>query len=476
MGFKLIVERLVKEELQYELRIRGIPADDIVKNLRVAVRQAIKKEAQGEELDETVVYPFSFEEDATAIRAGALLIEKLIDAFGLSPAKETAFTIETKLTHYVNRADKSIPVSVDEEVLKTQYTVNLAVLMSRYQLLITKSANGKVNLAISEPAEIEQNVLAPSTSAIKNEPIKNIVVKSTPVAKWGLKFSGEPRSISISAFLERVNELIIARKVDPAQLLDEAIDLFASKALIWFRANKSRVNSWFELVDLLNQEFRPIDYDDRLLDEIKRRTQGSDETMSIYVSVMKTMFARLLESLTEDKQLRIVLRNLTPFYQNQLGLTVVTSFDQLLACGRTIEERRFAIESYVPPTRKKNDLEADLAYLNLNSNSREERNELPATSFAVRTHESNRGGGFVRGRGRGRGRGGATTVHATTVQSCWNCHSTEHFASRCPEPQKQMYCYRCGNPGVTTRTCSTCSNSNDNYRDRFSSENSEGRH
>ncbi|XP_029178633.1 uncharacterized protein LOC114946350 [Nylanderia fulva] len=39
---------------------------------------------------------------------------------------------------------------------------------------------------------------------------------------------------------------------------------------------------------------------------------------------------------------------------------------------------------------------------------------------------------------------------------CWNCGSTDHFYSRCPNPRVDPFCYGCGRRGVTLRLCPVC--------------------
>lgn len=46
----------------------------------------------------------------------------------------------------------------------------------------------------------------------------------------------------------------------------------------------------------------PADYNDKLIDEIKKRTQGPTETMGIYLAIMKNMFNRLTVPVTETPE------------------------------------------------------------------------------------------------------------------------------------------------------------------------------
>jgi hypothetical protein len=44
--------------------------------------------------------------------------------------------------------------------------------------------------------------------------------------------------MSLSAFLARVEELMVARHPTRQDIFDCAFDLFSGKALIWYRANR----------------------------------------------------------------------------------------------------------------------------------------------------------------------------------------------------------------------------------------------
>ncbi|KAF2879102.1 hypothetical protein ILUMI_27066 [Ignelater luminosus] len=134
-------------------------------------------------------------------------------------------------------------------------------------------------------------------------------------------------------------------KASPADNIDDqAFDLFSGKTFIWYRANRDFVKDWSELEIALRNEFLPTDYDDRFLQEINRRTQLSHQAHlreKTTLSLVQKYFAILSDS----------------------GLTRVSSIQKLVQLGHLIKERRNAIDNYVPPARKRNDLEPDLAYV-----------------------------------------------------------------------------------------------------------------
>jgi hypothetical protein len=114
--------------------------------------------------------------------------------------------------------------------------------------------------------------------------------KPVPVYKWGLSFNGKT---SLPAFLEKANDLMVARGLTQEELFRSAYDLFEEPALTWYRFVRDGIGDWQSLVKLLKKNFLPPDYDERLLDEIKSRYQSRDESPAIYVALMNNMFTRL---------------------------------------------------------------------------------------------------------------------------------------------------------------------------------------
>lgn len=92
------------------------------------------------------------------------------------------------------------------------------------------------------------------------------------------------------------------------------------------------------------------------------------------------MFGRLSCHLYESSKLKILLRNIQPFNQNQLGLTVITGIEQLKTLYRKLEARRETIQNFIPPSWK-NALEPDLAYVDSVTSDRFPMEEMPRSSM-----------------------------------------------------------------------------------------------
>ncbi|KAK4883814.1 hypothetical protein RN001_000085 [Aquatica leii] len=95
----------------------------------------------------------------------------------------------------------------------------------------------------------DDSVSNASGSGAHDDPNSNFLIryKSTPVRCWDLKFLGDKKGTLVNAFLERVDELCLARHVTFEELFNFAIDLF----VIWYRAVRCSVTDWQSLPEQL---------------------------------------------------------------------------------------------------------------------------------------------------------------------------------------------------------------------------------
>lgn len=251
--------------------------------------------------------------------------------------------------------------------------------------------------------------------------------------QWKLTYSGDNKELSLNGFLERVAELMRARNVTKEQVFDSALDLFSGRALVWYRAVRKSLSGWDELVIALREEFQHPDYDEHLFDEIRRRTQGPNESISIYISIMSNLFSRLSIKIPECNQLRIIMKNLTPFYQGQLGLVDIKSLEDLRSMGRRLELRKSYVDAYVPPPRRMQSLEPDLACMSNSTASCGRLDEVESSQSRPEVVASGN----------------------AAVRKCWNCGGTDHLANRCLRALRR-HCFGCGRPGVIRSECLNC--------------------
>ena len=257
-----------------------------------------------------------------------------------------------------------------------------------------------------------------------------------PLYKWNIYFDGNN---SVTSFLERVEELRESRRIPKSQIFQSAVELFKGDALLWYRTWKSSFRDWDDLSTQLRRYFLPLDYESTLLSDIQKRTQGAEERLILYVSVMENLFNKLANKPCERDRVCLIRRNLLPELQKGLAVTPINTIEELLNFGRAVEESYVHASQYCPPpTGSRNLVEPCLAYHRRNRQVAamcEQGAETLAIQSNVLPPTSERG--------------------PSRDFSCWNCGKAGHRRSRCP--QLKLVCFRCGKAGYTCRNCPQCS-------------------
>lgn len=424
--YKIDPNRLDKNELTYELKIRGI-SPGTVEVMRSNLFMSRRLEKSGDSFTYPT-YPYTPDEDVAAVAAKLDDIGPKVADFNDCSSSGQYAKYESKLYHLLHRIDH-----IPED--RTERPNFRSRVLSLLQDLHTKADN-YVRLSSVPP---QLHILAANTSSPLTTTPQNITsVPRTPVPsdikpilpnKWNLQFSGDKKGLSLSAFLERVEELRVARHVSKDTLLESGIDLFAGRAYQFYLAYRGQVTSWDEFVSLLKEEYLSANYNEKLFEEIKRRTQGPDESIGVYIAVMTGYFNRLTCSISEEAKLKILLRNIAPFYQNQLSLVTVRSVTELRSLGKKLEASKEAVQDYVPPTRKTSMLEPDLAYVEA---------DPPIDSCEASTS----------------GQGVRPKPESKNIV-CYRCNQPGHMAKGCAVKTKK-FCYRCKKDGFTVKTCPQC--------------------
>ncbi|CAH2095716.1 unnamed protein product [Euphydryas editha] len=202
----------------------------------------------------------------------------------------------------------------------------------------------------------------PSTSS---EPTASLQTTSEFSHLSGLqkiKFNGKT---CVHEFLQRVREYSSVRNIPSSKILTFATELFTGDALHWYRSIGSSVNSWDELVTLLKEDFSHFDHDYRLMSEIRNRTQGDSENITIYLAKMSELFSRLTKTISEQEKLDILLHNIRPCYSGVLASnsSSITTIDNLRTLCRNFEKIKCLTSQFKEPPRISSvTLAPDLAY------------------------------------------------------------------------------------------------------------------
>nr|CAI5849025.1 unnamed protein product [Callosobruchus analis] len=260
------------------------------------------------------------------------------------------------------------------------------------------------------------------------------------VGRWGVRYDGRG---SVSEFLERIEELRASRGVSKDRLLQSAAELFTKEALLWYRT--TRASSWDDLCNQLRDTFLPHDYEYGLWDEIRSRTQGTNEKVVNFVVVMESLFRKLREPVSEHTKVNIIQRNFLPYIQRQLALHPVTTVSQIMSMARSIEEAHVRAQRYQPPPSSvKGLLEPELRY-------RRTEGSAPSTNCLAASTPCTSGPNMEENISLA----SLTNSPARPEALCWNCHQTGHKFRKC-QREKQIFCFRCGRRDVTSNSCPHC--------------------
>ncbi|KAE8748485.1 hypothetical protein FOCC_FOCC004780 [Frankliniella occidentalis] len=266
--------------------------------------------------------------------------------------------------------------------------------------------------------------------------------------EWNLTYSGSKES-SLNSFLIRLEELAESRGVPFTELFYGATEFFTGTALIWYRSVRNQVSSWDELKAYLRREFLPPDYEIALWEEIRARKQGREESVQSFVSCMLGLFERLSEPVSEQAKLDQIMRNLAPWYIENLPLETIISISHLKEAARVLEVKKSLIDRY-NNVAKSSLLEPDLA-------CRAPVSKRPAIHEVEAVPSSSASSSIPE----------ATPKETPKVEvlssgfKCWNCGNTDHGFRDCTA-KKNLFCHKCGHPKVLTKDCPKCSKKSGN--------------
>ncbi|XP_071569963.1 uncharacterized protein [Temnothorax nylanderi] len=179
--------------------------------------------------------------------------------------------------------------------------------------------------------------------------------------KWDLKFSGA-RGEDAETFLLRVEE---GRELIPVADEDmlRCLPFFLSGiALYWFRGKRERLTTWTAFKTAWRTRFGDPDFQFALRDEIMRRTQGEQESVTDYLTCLKTLFDRLSPPWREEEKVGYAHRHMLPHLQTQIHRDSVQDMDALELWAARAEASCRAAQNYCAPPPPEYSFFPDLAY------------------------------------------------------------------------------------------------------------------
>lgn len=295
--------------------------------------------------------------------------------------------------------------------------------------------------------------------------------------KINLKFSGSGQSLH--SFLEKVEEFSLSHRISKEHLLNFAHEFFEGDALIWYRSVRGCIFGWNDLIYRLRLDFLPIDYEVALWDEVRARTQGNTERPLIYIAIMENLFKRFINPVDEINQLRLIMRNLLPYYQQQLVLRQPCSISELKNLCRILEDTRIRSELFQgPPQCNASTLEPELAYIsntclvkggynhfNRHQNLGNKVNKVHTNEINIRSIPesllSPNADNSVNSSNLEDHTNVNPNVDALNLAStkCWNCNEMGHTYHNC-KLKRDVFCFGCGKKNIIRPKCIVCKSKN----------------
>lgn len=391
---------LTSDELYYELMIRGEPRSDLtLRQARLRLADVINKPV--------VPLVLNSEGELQTCLTKLTVLTAAVEEYVGSGTDADFDVIDNRMAHLLRRVLRI----TDKSVAKETKTL-LEAIHALDEALEKKCRDHSRVSTRSHPVNVS--------------PVRTSQAKFCPVYKWNVNFSGEG---SVSEFLERIDELRRSRNATKIDLFNAASDLFTGSALLWYRANKDSLADWDQLVLQLKKYYHPIDYEHQLWQEILQRKQASSERPGDFITAMQTLFSRLTESVSKDRQLFTIKYNLDPYYAQHVAARDISTIEELHQVCQRLELAK--------PHSRNTPSASSTAYPAYRRESRSAVSTVPSPSHQQSRSPSPRHVSFA--------------LNST----CWNCKQSGHLYSACPAPRKQ-FCYRCGTAGFNVRNCPKC--------------------
>ncbi|XP_028982552.1 trichohyalin-like, partial [Diachasma alloeum] len=245
------------------------------------------------------------------------------------------------------------------------------------------------------------------------------------IRKWGITFDGEE---SVLNYVERVEELSLCSGIHKDRLLKYIPVMFKGVALLWFRNNFKFWRTWNEFIIDLKKAYLPKDFEFRMEEEINARKQKSGERIRVYVTELLTLMRRH-GSMSEEKQLYFLYRNLAEPYKMYIKKTAAVSIDAILKEGTDYENDILKLDKDKHPT--------------LEIPSKKEKKNQPREEHNNQEKDKKK-----------------KSVNAVAAEEkyvsrerCWKCRQKRHENGVCNNPPVK-FCMFCGILGKWTTECS----------------------
>lgn len=447
---------LQKSELEYEVQIRGATAGSSVEELR---KQIVKLAAE-HPAEHILESPLDVRQD---LRGCVEVLTKIQLNLDISePNVPTIMRTQNMLNHLHNRLAR-ITCSDD----KTEYGDILGGYKAASQKLAALQAKKPTQTATSSFILGAGSSSETSTLVPEVQNLISVTCDRTVADLSKLKFNGRT---CVRSFIQRVDEFIVARNIASTKVLAFATEIFQDNALHWFRSVRDKISSWPELAAKLKEDFDQSNYDYRLMTEIRSRTQGEHENITVYFSIMSGMFSRLSTPPSEAEQLEILLHNIRPCYASTLAAssTEIRTIDSLRSLCRNYETYHSRLSQFQEPPKVTSDTVAPEFAYSRESNKGTNKVQINSTynkqNYGFNNNynkgQYSKNANYNQNQNKPPQQNYIHSVSNITQNSkqqpyCPRCRNNTHHIRQC-QASRDVFCFKCGMKDVKTPDCPVC--------------------
>lgn len=443
MGYAIKFLLLNKSELQYEVGIRGETPANVVRDLRCQVTKLTQLYLSEDIIDSV----YDFDTDIKGINESLQKVQSNLAELGYSKQQALLDRTRSLLNHIYFRTiriNKPTTTEQSEDLKKATKIFNEFYAHLNKLKPDTESQHDKNQTEDVEGASVSAGLQNLNVSVTCDRGMAADVTK--------LKYDGKS---CVRSFAQKLEEFRISKGMTHAKMFSLSYDLFTGDALHWFRSISHSVTCWDDLITRLKTDFDIIDYDYRMMAEIRSRTQGDRENIIIYLSIMKGMFSRLTKELPEAEMLDILLHNIRPVYTQILASCPnVKSIDQLRDLCKNYEQvMARAADFKEPPSSSSSTLAPEFSYTYYNSNSKPNRSSYRQNSTNPFYSQTDSRQQFCSKFQTGK----VCALEAPKPKTyCHRCRVDTHSMKDCPS-EREIFCFKCGMKEVKTPECPNCS-------------------
>lgn len=271
-----------------------------------------------------------------------------------------------------------------------------------------------------------------------------------PINKWPIRFSGDPKGMSVEEFLKRVDVLARNNQVSEQELLSKANFLFRpeSPAEIWYYTFSNKFTNWQTLKYYLRLRFEVPNKDKVIEREIRDRKQMPNETFVTFMGEIERLCQQLSRPMSERAKRSILLDNMRDWYRPHLAFIDTETMDIETLSSLCYELDKSVYRSYAQRSRPYN-----VHCIDDHETEDEQELEDPEINAITRGRQRNPQPTANLPTGEGKKEISMEPINGQPSSIlCWNCRQFGHYWRDCSK-NKRLFCHICGQPEVVVMNC-----------------------